>query len=121
MLPLEEFVDFCMEKPGVTQDFPFDKKTMVFKLMGKIFVLANIELWNNGEASINLKNKPEINIKLRQQYSSIIPGYHMNKKHWNTVQISEEELDRDLVFALIDQSYEIVKSKLSEKDKKALL
>ena len=121
MFSLQELVDYCMAKPGVTQEFPFDKKTMVFKLMGKMFALANIESWHQGLAALNLKNDPQINKTLREHYASIIPGYHMNKKHWNTIQVSEEELEQEMIYTLIDQSYEIVKSKLAQKYKKTLL
>lgn len=109
-----------MKKPGISQEFPFDKKTMVFKLYGKIFLLTNIQDWQEYRGSINIKNTPEKNIFLRNKYSSIIPGYHMNKKHWNTIQIFEEELNDEFIFHLIDESYKIVKSKLTKKIQKTL-
>ena len=115
MIRMEEFVDYCMMKPGVSQEFPFDKKTMVFKLHGKMFALTDLEKWYEGKASINLKNDPEKNTQLRDQYTAIIPGYHMNKKHWNTVNLYEEELDNEFIFQLIDESYEIIKEKLPKK------
>ena len=120
MINLNQLVDFCMKKSGVNQEFPFDKKTMVFKLCGKMFLLTNIQEWEQYQGRINVKNEPEINTLLREQYSSIIPGYHMNKKHWNTINIFEEELDDDFIFNLIDESYEIIKLKLPKKDQKTL-
>lgn len=110
MITLSEYVDFCMSHANVTQDFPFDKKTMVFRYQNKMFALLNIESWQNDRASINLKNIPEINNQLREKYISIIPGYHMNKKHWNTINIWEEELDKNLIYKLTTASYEIIKN-----------
>ena len=72
---------YCLEKPGVTEEFPFDNRTLVFKVCGKMFSLLDIESFD----SINLKCEPEKAMQLREQYPSVIPGYHMNKKHWNTV------------------------------------
>ncbi len=115
MIRIEQLVDYCMAKPGVSQDFPFDKKTMVFKLHGKMFALANVEKWNLEHAALNLKNDPEKNIQLRERYAAIIPGYHMNKNHWNTLNLYEEELEDDLIFQLIDESYEIIKRNLPQK------
>ncbi len=119
MITLIQLVDFCMKKPAVTQEFPFDKKTMVFKVLGKMFLLTNISEWNYYKQKINIKNNPDKNKILRDRHESIVPGYHMNKKHWNTIHIFEEELDDENIFHLIDESYEIVKSKLSKKDQKS--
>ena len=120
MITLEYLVDFCMSKKGVSQEFPFDKKTMVFKLCGKMFLLTDIKAWQERQGSVNLKNEPHINRSLREQYTSVVPGYHMNKKHWNTVRIEEEELDDSMILRLINESYEIIKEHLPEKDKKTL-
>lgn len=120
MINLAQLVDFCMKKPGVTQEFPFDKKTMVFKVLGKMFILTNVTEWEQYRSKINLKNTPDKNEILRDSYASIIPGYHMNKKHWNTINLYDEELSDNIIFDLIDESYEIVRSKLSKKDQKTL-
>lgn len=109
MISLESYVDYCMALGGVTQDFPFDKKTMVFRYKNKIFALLNISWWQEGKASVNLKNKPEVNIQLRKKHASVIPGYHMNKKHWNTINIFEEELLDEQVYGLTQTSYQIIK------------
>ncbi len=78
---VEEFRDYCLSKPGVTESFPFDEKVLVFKVMGKIFALADIDDFQ----SINLKCNPELAVTLREEYPEVLPGYHMNKKHWNTI------------------------------------
>ena len=82
MINLEEIRMYCLQKKGVTEDFPFDEETLVFKVMGKLFLLTNI---NDVEISVNLKCNPELAIELREQYESVQLGYHMNKKMWNTV------------------------------------
>lgn len=121
MIGLEQVVAYCMEKPAVIQVFPFDIKTMVFKTQGKIFLLLDVEKWNKGFESIRLKNKVEKNTLLRRDFTSIVPAYHMNKKHWNSIYIYEGELELNFIYQLIDASYEIVKASLSKKDKKSFL
>jgi predicted DNA-binding protein (MmcQ/YjbR family) len=97
---------YCLQKKGVTEDFPFDEETLVFKVMGKLFLLTNI---NDVEISVNLKCNPELAIELREQYESVQPGYHMNKKMWNTVNYTNEFSERAF-FDMIDHSYnEVVK------------
>jgi predicted DNA-binding protein (MmcQ/YjbR family) len=97
---------YCLQKNGVTEDFPFDEETLVFKVMGKLFLLTNI---NDVEISVNLKCNPELAIELREQYESVQPGYHMNKKMWNTVKYINEFSERAF-FDMIDLSYiEVVK------------
>ena len=93
-----------MKKEGVTESLPFGDDTLVFKKKGKIFALVNLE----GELNLNLKCNPDYAIELRERFSSIIPGYHMNKKHWNTVCIDGSITDT-IIFSLIDHSFEIVK------------
>src|SRR5690554_1391789 len=82
---IEEFRNYCISKKGVTESFPFDEKTLVFKVMGKMFALIGLD---NNPATANLKCDPERSVELREQYpDQIYPGYHMDKKHWNTVEI----------------------------------
>ncbi len=100
---IEEYRDYCMAKPGVTEHFPFDDKVLVFKVMNKVFALANVDLF----ASINLKCDPERAIELRETYNAVQPGYHMSKKHWNTVEMNGSVPDQ-LVKDWIDHSYELV-------------
>lgn len=112
---VEEFRDYCMNKKGVTEGFPFDETTIVFKVMGKMFALSGIEDF----ASINLKCDPERAIELREQYHSINPGWHMNKKHWNTVEVNGDANDQK-IYELIDHSYDLVKQSLTKKLKEEL-
>jgi len=104
---IEEFREYCMAKPGVTEEFPFDEVTLVFKVAGKVFVLTNLD----GDWSLNLKCDPERAIELREQYPAIQPGYHMNKVHWNTVMM-DGSLSQKLILELIDHSYQLVVAKL---------
>ncbi len=104
---IEEFREYCMLKKGVTESFPFDEITLVFKVMGKMFALTNTE----GEFTLNLKCDPEKAIELREHYPSVLPGYHMDKKHWNTVIIDGMVAD-ELLKEWIDDSYDLVVSKL---------
>ena len=101
---IEDIREYCMAKPGVSEGFPFGEDTLVFKVKGKIFVLANLD----GDLSLNLKCDPSFALELRERYGSVIPGYHMNKKHWNTVYIDGTIPDRE-VLSWIDHSYNLVK------------
>jgi predicted DNA-binding protein (MmcQ/YjbR family) len=107
---IEKLRDYCIAKPAVSEDFPFDETTLVFKVAGKIFALTDLE----GDLRINLKCDPEKAISLREQYPAIIPGYHMNKKHWNTV-IIDGSFDISLLMELIDHSYQLVVDSLPMK------
>ena len=93
-----------MNKPKVTESFPFGDDTLVFKVNGKIFALANLD----GDLSVNLKCAPAFALELREKYTSVLPGYHMNKKHWNTVLMDGSIPDKE-VFSWIDHSYNLVK------------
>ncbi|MFK7813444.1 MAG: MmcQ/YjbR family DNA-binding protein [Maribacter sp.] len=108
---IEEFRNYCISKKGVTEDFPFDEKTLVFKVMGKMFALSGLE---RVPSQVNLKCEPERAIILREEHDgSIIPGYHMSKVHWNTLIL--EELSPKLILELIDHSYDLVVSKFTKK------
>ncbi|MBX2896154.1 MAG: MmcQ/YjbR family DNA-binding protein [Cyclobacteriaceae bacterium] len=100
---VEQFRSYCLAKRGVTEAFPFGEQTMVFKVMGKMFALADVTIFE----SINLKCDPEEAMLLREQYPAVLPGYHMNKKHWNTVLMNEGLPDK-LVKKWIDDSYKLV-------------
>ncbi len=113
---IETFRDYCLAKPGTTESFPFDETTLVFKVMGKIFAITGIETF----ASINLKCDPDKAIELREEYLAIRPGYHMSKKHWNTVDM-DGSLSQSLINELIDHSYEMVVKGLSKKAQSELL
>lgn len=106
---------YCLNKKGVTECFPFDETTLVFKVINKIFALLNLEFPH----SINLKCDPVKAIELREKYEEIKPGHHMNKKHWNTLDLTGTLKD-DLVCELIDHSYELVVKGLPRKQQKEL-
>ncbi len=104
---IEEFIEYCLSKPGVTEEFPFDETTLVFKVMGKMFALTNLK----GDWSLSLKCDPERAIELRETYPAIQPAYHMNKTHWNSVYM-DGSLPAKLVLELVDHSYRLVVDKL---------
>lgn len=104
---IEDFYNYCISKPDVTENFPFDKDTLVFKVKGKMFALTSLQKWEEGDHSVNLKCDPDYALELRSEYEAVQPGYHMHKKHWNTVSFNQDALDK-LVLELIDHSYELV-------------
>ena len=112
---IEDFRTYCLRKSGVTEGFPFDETTLVLKVMGKMFALADIDTFDG----INVKCDPEIALELREQYSAVLPGYHMSKKHWNTIKMDESIPDR-LVYQWIDDSYQLVVQSLPKKEREAL-
>jgi predicted DNA-binding protein (MmcQ/YjbR family) len=97
---------YCLSKDSVTESFPFDNETLVFKVSGKIFALASLE----GDLTINLKCDPALALELRERYSAVRPGYHMNKKHWNTISVDGSVPDREIL-SWIDNSYNLVRKK----------
>ena len=116
-MDIETFRDYCLSKKGTDESFPFDEKTLVFKVMGKMFALAGLEV---SPSTANLKCNPERAIELREEYpEDVVSGYHINKKHWNTVTI-EGELSDELVIELVDHSYDLVVAKLKKADKEVL-
>jgi predicted DNA-binding protein (MmcQ/YjbR family) len=100
---IETLREYCISKKNVTESFPFGNDTLVFKINERIFALANLE----GDLSINLKCDPALAIELRERYSSVIPGYHMNKKHWNTIILDGTVPDKE-IYSWIDHSYDLV-------------
>ena len=107
---IESFREYCISKNGVTEEFPFDNVTLVFKVMGKMFALTDVDLFK----SVNLKCDPQRAIELRDQYSAINSGYHMNKMHWNTVEM-DGTLNDLFVKDLVDHSYDCVVANLPRK------
>ena len=107
---VEEVRQICITKKGVTEGFPFDETTLVLKVGGKIFALISLDR----VPSVNLKCDPERAIDLRERFSDITPGYHMNKKHWNTV-LLEGDLQDQLIADLIGHSYDLVLASLPGK------
>lgn len=113
---IEEFRDYCLNKKGVEETFPFDEVTLVFKVMGKMFALTGLD---SEVFEVNLKCDPDRALELRESYPEIRPGWHMSKKHWNTV-LFEEGLDDDFLMELIDHSYDMVVKGLTKKLKEEL-
>ena len=112
---IEDLRNYCLTKKGVTEHFPFDDKVLVFKVLNKKFVLANIENFDR----FNAKCNPERAIELREMYQAIKPGYHMSKIHWNTVFVNRD-LPQKLVLELIDHSYDLIVESLPKKLRQTL-
>jgi len=109
-MDIETIRAYCLSYKGTTEGFPFDDTTLVIKVGGKIFVLINID----ENPSVNLKCDPTRAIELREEYPAITPGYHMNKKHWNTV-VLNSSLPDSFLFEMIDHSYHLVLKSLPGK------
>jgi len=106
-MDIEKFRELCLSFPDVTEEFPFGPDTLVYKVKGKVFALTGL----NAFESINLKCDPELAIELRERYPAVLPGYHMNKAHWNTIRIDNSISDR-LLEEWIRNSYQLVRAKL---------
>ena len=102
-MDIEAIRAYCLSRKGTDEGFPFGDTTLVIKVGGKIFILINLD----GDPSMNLKCDPDRAIELREENPAIIPGYHMNKRHWNTV-ILDGSLPKKLVIEMIDHSYDLV-------------
>ena len=101
---------YCLELPHVTEDQPFGPDAVVFRIGGKIFLILVLEI----PISFNVKCNPQRALELREQHEEVTPGYHMNKKHWNTVQLEGKLTNRELT-DMIDHSYQLVRESLSAK------
>ncbi|ESU24546.1 hypothetical protein FEDK69T_09950 [Flavobacterium enshiense DK69] len=118
-MTIDVYYDYCLAKKGVTEHFPFDEDTLVFKVGGKMFALSSLQEWENGTPSVNLKCDPDWALELRGQYDDIQPGYHMSKVHWNTVKINESVTDV-FVKELINHSYDLVFKTLTKKQQQEI-
>lgn len=116
---IQQFYEFCLSKKGVTEHFPFDEETLVFKVGGKMFCLTSLNEWEKGTPSLNLKCNPERAEELRAEYEAIIPGWHMSKIHWNTVAFNSDVSDK-MMCELINHSYELVYNSLTKKNQKEI-
>lgn len=116
MIDLQQLKKYCLSKKGVSEDFPFDDETLVFKVGSKMFALTNIK---EKQLKINLKCDPMMAQDLRQEYEAIKPGYHMNKIHWNTVEI-DGTIDDNIIEMLIDISYDLVFKGLRKKEREEI-
>lgn len=111
---IQQYFEFCLSKKGVTEHFPFDEDTLVFKVGGKMFALSSLSEWEKGNPSVNLKCDPERAEELRAEFNAIKPGYHMSKVHWNTVAFNDDVSDK-FMCELIDHSYDLVFKSLTKK------
>jgi len=109
-MDIESFRNYCIAKPGTTEEFPFDNNTLVFKVLGKMYALADVDEFE----SINLKCQPELAAELREKYPGVTPGYHMNKKHWNTVRM-DGSIPDPTILSWINLSYDLVVKGLPKK------
>lgn len=100
---IEEYRDFCLSLPGTTEETPFGPDTLVFKVGGKIFALTNLQTF----ASFNVKCEPERAVELRERYDYVLPGFHMNKKHWNTVLVGSGATDAQMR-QWLTESYQLI-------------
>lgn len=114
---LEEFREHCLAKGGVTESTPFGEDVLVFKVGGKMFALASLD---EVPSTANLKCDPDLAMELRDRYEEVRPGYHMNKKHWNTVEI-EGRIPAAELRKMIDHSYELVVAGLPRRMRESLL
>jgi predicted DNA-binding protein (MmcQ/YjbR family) len=115
-MSIDQIRRHCIKKKGVTEEFPFDEETLVFKVVGKMFLLASLD---SIPLQINLKCDPENAIELREEYEAVQPGFHMNKKHWNTI-IIDGSISIRKIFEWIDESYYLVASGLKKSELKKI-
>jgi predicted DNA-binding protein (MmcQ/YjbR family) len=106
-MDIESFRQYCLSLPAVTEELPFGPDTLVYKVAGKMFALTDINTFE----SINLKCDPDLAVELRERYPAVLPGYHMNKKHWNTVLV-DGTISHQLIRHWIRQSYDLVVASL---------
>ncbi|HEY6504376.1 MAG TPA: MmcQ/YjbR family DNA-binding protein [Chitinophagaceae bacterium] len=104
---IEQLRDYCLSKPATEEELPFGPDTLVFKVSGKIFLLTGL---NSQPLQFNVKCDPDKAIELREEYPCVLPGYHMNKKHWNTV-VVDGSVSSKLLKEWVDWSYELVNKK----------
>jgi predicted DNA-binding protein (MmcQ/YjbR family) len=107
-MDLAAFREYCLSKPGSVEETPFGPDTLVFKVGGKIFAITSLD---ETPARANLKCDPDLALELRDRYEQVRSGYHMNKKHWNTIDIEAGIAETELR-KMIDHSYELVTKKL---------
>jgi len=119
-MDIQQLYEYCLNKKGVSEDFPFDEDTLVFKVLGKIFLLTALKGWEGATPSLNLKCDPDYAEELRAEYESIDPGFHMNKKHWNTVRLYKKELSTKFILELVDHSYNMVVKSMPKKRRESL-
>jgi predicted DNA-binding protein (MmcQ/YjbR family) len=114
-MTLDSFRSYCLSFQGVTEETPFDNVTLVFKVMGKMFALADMDIFE----SITLKCNPDKAIELREQYDSVNEGYHMHKKYWNTITVNSDMADKEIL-TWIKHSYDLIVASLPKKVREEL-
>ena len=116
-MTIDSFREYCLSKRGVTEDFPFDEVTLCLRVGGKIFAITGLDAET---FTVNLKCEPDYAVELRERHPEVQPGWHMNKKHWNTVDF-EGALDDKTLRHLIDHSYDQVIKTLKKADRESIL
>ncbi|MFY8096770.1 MAG: MmcQ/YjbR family DNA-binding protein [Flavobacterium sp.] len=116
---IQQLYEFCLAKKAVTEHFPFDEDTLVFKVAGKMFCLTSLSSWEEGRPSLNLKCDPQKAIEWREEFEGVLEGYHMNKKHWNTILVNQDVPDQKVIY-FINHSYELVIAHLPKKNREEL-
>ncbi|MBS1551090.1 MAG: MmcQ/YjbR family DNA-binding protein [Bacteroidetes bacterium] len=112
---IEQLHEYCLSKKGAVEDYPFGEETLCFKVAGKIFAITSFSI----PLSVNLKCDPELAMDLRERFEDVQPGFHMNKKHWNTVITDGGIPDREIK-KMIDHSYELIVTGLNKKQRDLL-
>jgi predicted DNA-binding protein (MmcQ/YjbR family) len=107
--------DYCLSKAHATEEFPFDEHILAFKVAGKLFALTDVDQFT----FVNLKCDPEKAVDLRERFEAVQPGYHMNKKHWNTVSVNAD-VSHEMILQMVDDSYELVIKSLTKKQRNEL-
>lgn len=108
---IESLREYCLSKPRAEETLPFGPDTLVFKVDGKAFLLTSLD---SEDLRFNVKCDPDKAIELREEYSCVLPGWHMNKKHWNTIVVDGSVSSKQLK-EWIDWSYDLVKKKSNKK------
>lgn len=114
-MELDALRTYCLAMKAASEGMPFDRDTLVFKVAGKMFALTALSSWEAGAPAVNLKCAPQQALELRSRYEAVQPGYHMNKKHWNTIRLNTGELRDEQVFGFVKTSYQLVVKNLPKK------
>ncbi|MDO4225509.1 MAG: MmcQ/YjbR family DNA-binding protein [Bergeyella zoohelcum] len=120
-MDLETLRNYCLSKPFASEDMPFGEDFLAFRVLDKIFGIISLKQWEEGKQFINLKCNPDKAIELRENYEGIKPGYHMNKKHWNSVGLNFGDISPSFLKELIDHSYTCVVEKMPKKQRELII
>ena len=112
---IEQLREHCLSKKGTSESFPFNADTLVFKVLNKMFLIAPLDKWEQGEPAITLKCDPDYTLELRDQFESIYAGPYVSNKHWNTIAIYKAELKSEFILELVDHSYDMVIKGMTKK------